>query len=453
MRAMDPEGDRRRSSLLAALVAAGGYFYLRRSLPQIDGDRDGRRPVGADRDHSRRRRHPAHLRRQQARCACSASATCTRRIGCGRWNSSAASATAACRKCSAPRRCRRIGFSAPSASAAPRARRGTSTPDWAKQQVERLRRRRQRVHRHASRRRAAAGVHAAPLRAGAVDRRRRPGLGEDDGLGSQRQLLVRAAAPRSARRGRRRTDGAADAAVPGGRPEHPARGRAGPADRAGPVARRETPWRDRLPADDRTAAERRRARSCRRSPPAIPPSAISCSAARGPKALGSNNWVVDGTLTASGKPLLANDPHLGTRLPSTWYLAHISAGDFDVIGGTLPGTPAVALGRNRFIAWGATNVAADVAGSVSRAARRRRHARRVPRRAGADHDHPGNDRVKGAAPVHAQRARHAPRSAGLRRDQRQQRRRRTRRRSRRRSSRSPSAGPRSMPTTARSPRF
>jgi penicillin amidase len=76
--------------------------------------------------------------------------------------------------------------------------------------------------------------------------------------------------------------------------------------------------------------------------------------------LGSNNWVVDGTLTASGKPLLANDPHLGTRLPSTWYLAHVSAGDFDVIGGTFPGTPAVALGRNRFIAWGATNVAADV---------------------------------------------------------------------------------------------
>jgi penicillin amidase len=76
--------------------------------------------------------------------------------------------------------------------------------------------------------------------------------------------------------------------------------------------------------------------------------------------LGSNNWVVDGTLTASGKPLLANDPHLGTRLPSTWYLAHVSAGDFEVIGGTFPGIPAVALGRNRFIAWGATNVAADV---------------------------------------------------------------------------------------------
>jgi penicillin G amidase len=78
------------------------------------------------------------------------------------------------------------------------------------------------------------------------------------------------------------------------------------------------------------------------------------------EALGSNNWVVDGSLTASGKPLLANDPHLSTHVPSTWYLAHLSAGDFDVIGATLPGTPAVALGRNRFIAWGATNVAADV---------------------------------------------------------------------------------------------
>src|SRR5207249_744159 len=71
--------------------------------------------------------------------------------------------------------------------------------------------------------------------------------------------------------------------------------------------------------------------------------------------LGSNNWVVDGTLTASGKPMLASDPHLGARVPSLWYLAHMSAGDFDVIGATLPGAPAVAIGRNRFIAWGETN--------------------------------------------------------------------------------------------------
>lgn len=76
--------------------------------------------------------------------------------------------------------------------------------------------------------------------------------------------------------------------------------------------------------------------------------------------LGSNNWVVDGTLTVSGKPLLANDPHLATNIPSLWYLAHLSAGDFEIIGGTLPGTPAVAIGRNRYIAWGETNMFADV---------------------------------------------------------------------------------------------
>jgi penicillin amidase len=76
--------------------------------------------------------------------------------------------------------------------------------------------------------------------------------------------------------------------------------------------------------------------------------------------LGSNNWVVDGSMTASGKPLLANDPHLATHVPSLWYLAHISADGFDVIGATLPGTPAVAIGRNNHIAWGETNMFADV---------------------------------------------------------------------------------------------
>jgi penicillin amidase len=99
------------------------------------------------------------------------------------------------------------------------------------------------------------------------------------------------------------------------------------------------------------------AQSLSRGEPAVRDFLLGGAATEG---LGSNNWVADGTMTASGKPLLANDPHLGTRLPSTWYLAHISAGDFEVIGGTFPGTPAVALGRNRFIAWGATNVAADV---------------------------------------------------------------------------------------------
>ncbi|MGE0703915.1 MAG: penicillin acylase family protein [Vicinamibacterales bacterium] len=79
------------------------------------------------------------------------------------------------------------------------------------------------------------------------------------------------------------------------------------------------------------------------------------------ESLGSNSWVVSGSRTASGFPLLANDPHLGTRIPSVWYLARLSGGEeFDVMGATLPGAPGVATGRNRSIAWGVTNVGADV---------------------------------------------------------------------------------------------
>lgn len=75
---------------------------------------------------------------------------------------------------------------------------------------------------------------------------------------------------------------------------------------------------------------------------------------------GSNAWVVDGTKSATGKPLLANDPHLGARLPSTWYLAHLSAGDFDVMGATIPGLPGVVIGHNRAISWGITNLFPDI---------------------------------------------------------------------------------------------
>ena len=74
----------------------------------------------------------------------------------------------------------------------------------------------------------------------------------------------------------------------------------------------------------------------------------------------SNNWVVAGSRTASGKPLLANDPHLGLSAPAIWYFAHLSAPGFDVMGATLPGVPAVVLGRNRHIAWGMTNTGPDV---------------------------------------------------------------------------------------------
>jgi penicillin amidase len=74
---------------------------------------------------------------------------------------------------------------------------------------------------------------------------------------------------------------------------------------------------------------------------------------------GSNNWVLSGERTATGKPLLANDPHLGLGAPSLWYFAHLNAPGLDVIGATLPGVPTVVLGRNDRIAWGFTNTGPD----------------------------------------------------------------------------------------------
>lgn len=79
-----------------------------------------------------------------------------------------------------------------------------------------------------------------------------------------------------------------------------------------------------------------------------------------PPGLGSNNWVVSGERTASGRPLLANDPHLGLQAPSLWYFAHLSWPGNDVIGASLPGLPSIVLGRNRQIAWGFTNTGPDV---------------------------------------------------------------------------------------------
>ncbi len=74
----------------------------------------------------------------------------------------------------------------------------------------------------------------------------------------------------------------------------------------------------------------------------------------------SNNWVIGGKLTRSGEPLLADDPHLGFQVPSLWYLAHLKSPTLEAIGATLPGLPGVVIGRNRHIAWGVTNVGADV---------------------------------------------------------------------------------------------
>ena len=76
--------------------------------------------------------------------------------------------------------------------------------------------------------------------------------------------------------------------------------------------------------------------------------------------IGSNNWALSGKLSTSGKPLLANDPHLGLSAPAIWYFAHLEAPGLNVIGGTLPGIPAVVLGRTDQFAWSFTNTGPDV---------------------------------------------------------------------------------------------
>lgn len=76
--------------------------------------------------------------------------------------------------------------------------------------------------------------------------------------------------------------------------------------------------------------------------------------------LGSNNWVVSGAHTATGKPLLANDTHLELAIPSIWYEVHLTALGWNVKGFTLPGAPMVIIGHNERIAWGFTNNGADV---------------------------------------------------------------------------------------------
>ena len=79
----------------------------------------------------------------------------------------------------------------------------------------------------------------------------------------------------------------------------------------------------------------------------------------------SNNWVVSGARTRSGKPLLANDPHLRLTAPSIWYLAHLAlerpgAAAVNMAGARLAGMPLIVLGRSDTLAWGFTNTGADV---------------------------------------------------------------------------------------------
>ncbi|GAA5437811.1 penicillin acylase family protein [Deinococcus aquaticus] len=75
---------------------------------------------------------------------------------------------------------------------------------------------------------------------------------------------------------------------------------------------------------------------------------------------GSNDWVIAGSRTASGKPILADDPHLGLTAPMLWYLADVQGDRLKAIGASIPGLPAIVIGRNDRVAWGVTNVNPDV---------------------------------------------------------------------------------------------
>lgn len=75
---------------------------------------------------------------------------------------------------------------------------------------------------------------------------------------------------------------------------------------------------------------------------------------------GSNAWALSGNRSATGKPILANDPHLEFSLPAAWYMIHLHAGDLNVSGASLPGVPAIIIGHNQRIAWGVTNLQFDV---------------------------------------------------------------------------------------------
>jgi penicillin amidase len=92
--------------------------------------------------------------------------------------------------------------------------------------------------------------------------------------------------------------------------------------------------------------------------PAIPAAAVTLLDALS-TARASNAWVIGGSRTRSGKPILANDMHLMLRQPGVWYLMALHASDVDVVGMTLPGVPNVIAGHNKAVAWGFTNVMMD----------------------------------------------------------------------------------------------
>ncbi len=74
---------------------------------------------------------------------------------------------------------------------------------------------------------------------------------------------------------------------------------------------------------------------------------------------GSNSWAISSTLSQSGKPILANDPHLMYSLPSKWYVVSLNSPTLNASGVTIPGSPSIVIGKNKHIAWGLTNLMLD----------------------------------------------------------------------------------------------
>ncbi len=102
----------------------------------------------------------------------------------------------------------------------------------------------------------------------------------------------------------------------------------------------------KLDAGDRAVA------AWERLPDMAPPSGV--------EGVGSNNWVLAGSRTTTGQPLLANDPHLKLSSPALWYFVRLQAPGLKVAGATMPGLPLVVLGQNEHVAWGFTNTGPDV---------------------------------------------------------------------------------------------
>ncbi len=144
-------------------------------------------------------------------------------------------------------------------------------------------------------------------------------------------------------------------------------------------------------------------RSWLRLPDAAPPSGI--------EGVGSNNWVVAGSRSTTGHPLLANDPHLKLSTPALWYLARIEIPGLKMAGATLPGLPGLVLGQNEQLAWGFTNTGPDVQDLYIEAVDPQDPKRyRTPDGTEAFETRDETIRVKGAAdvPITVRRTRHGP---------------------------------------------